>query len=567
MPSNRSQPLLRTRSWLLPLVGLVPVVAYAAYVGRWAFDTPLMDDFTLVHSVNRLADNGFADVGSILLEQLNDHRIVFSRAAALLVYGLRGYLDVRLLAWAGYANLLLLGWVLWRFFRTTGLPGAYFLPVPFLLFSPFLYQISLWGLVSFQPPLATAFSLASLYLLHRDRRWGWALPLAVMALFAGGNGVVVFASGGLLLVAERRYRRLVPWLVVCGAALGLYFYHYRFSSASQTPGGLLAWLGALVTNTAVFAGSYGSVFSGSKAVPVGLGLGSVVLVLSGLLFLRKIFPRAQFGLNRLFPAPTNWRLLAALLNMLGTAAMIALARSGGGAQEMTSDRFHLYASVLFVVFYLALVASLAPRHRRWLLRAALPLALLANAYAYVQFRPARDVLVESLAADAYNFPRHGVFLHQFPDFRDEPASEFRHCRFPVTFSEAAAQAVGQTARRGRPTVPAKTNVRALDRPIPYRGGLFPNLDVGLDLPDETPLPADAVWLFLASTERDGRVFFVAARRHKAPLTQYLRTGRFYANRFSTTIPRKVPAGRYRMGLCWLEGERAVAVCAPGTVAL
>lgn len=553
------------RSRLLLLLGLVPVLAYAGYVWRWAFNAPLMDDITLVNSVNRFVDDGLSDLASILLEQLNDHRIVFSRVAALVSFGLNGYLNVRAMALVGYANLLLLGWLLWRLFRTTGLKPAYFLPVPFLLFSPHLYQISLWGLVSFQPPLATAFSLASLLVLDHRRHWGWAMPLAAMALLAGGNGLVVFAAGTFLLAVQRRGGHLAGWGLFTFLALAGYFHGYRFSAASQVPDGLVNLLETLFVNTAVFAGSYLTVFSESKAVPLSLVLGSGVILASVGLLLRNLVPTA--GLLRLFPKPTSGLLLAALFNLLGTAALIALARSSAGSGEMTSDRFHLYSTVLLIVFYLVLVGSLAGRYRRWLLRAVLPLAVMANAYAYLQYRPIRDTLVEGMAADAYNFTHHGVFLHQFPDFSEPQPEAYRHARFPATFAETDARQLQQLALRDEPRLEARTGVNLVQRPAPYRQEAFPYLDLFLETPPTAPVPGERVWLFLVGERRENGLFLLAARRQKAPLAEFLRTGRFYTNRFFANVSRKMPAGRYRLGLCWFENGRVTGRCAPGEVRL
>ena len=560
------------RSRLLLLTGLIPVLAYAGYVWRWAFDAPLMDDITLADTVNQFAEEGFASLGTGLMAQLNDHRIVFSRLAALVAYGLSGYLNVRAVALVGYANLLLLGWLLWRLFRTTGLKPVYFLPAPFLLFSPYLYQISLWGLVSFQPPLATAFSLASLLVLNQPRRWGWAVLLALMGLFAGGNGLMAFVAGGFLLLVQRRFRHLVGWMLFTGAALTLYFDGYRFSSASQVAGDLPEVLRALFVNTIAFVGSPVTVFSESKGMPLSLVLGGGVVLLSAGLFWRKLVPsmvqnRWTARLKGVFPAPTSALLLAALLCLLGTAGLIALVRSSGGAQEMLSDRFHLYSAVLLIVFYLALVASLNPTYRRWALLAALPVAVLTNAYAYLQYRPIRDTMTEGMAADAYNFWHHRVFLHQYPDFTDPRPEKFLHCRFPVTFSETAARHLVQLARRGQGQVGVHAQVTRLQRPVAFRVGLFPYLEVDIDAPPGVPLPDERVWLFLVDKSKANAVFFLAARRQKAPLTEYLRTGRFYINRFSATVPRKMAAGSYHLGLCWFRDGRVAGLCTPGLVGL
>jgi len=559
-------PLLSPRrTWLLLLTGLVPVLAYAGYVWRWAFDAPLMDDITLLNSVNRFADNGFSDLAAILLEQLNDHRIVFSRLAALASFAASGYLNVRAIALAGYVNLLFLGWLLWRLFRVTGLKLVYFLPVPFLLFSPHLYQITLWGLVSFQPPLATAFSVAALLVLAQPQRWGWAMPLALMALLAGGNGLVVFAAGVFLLLVQRRFRPLAGWLVFTGVALSGYFYGYRFSSASRVPVGLVNLLETLLVNTTVFAGSYLAVFSESKAVPLSGVLGSGVLLGSAGLLLRNLVPAS--GLFRLFPKSVNDVLLAVLVNLLGTAALIALARSSEGTGEMTSDRFHLYSTVLLIAFYLVLVGSLAGRYRRWLLRAVLPLAVLANGYAYLQYRPIRETMAEGMAADAYNFRHHGVFLHQFPDFSDPKPADYRFARFPVTFAESDARLLREVARQGQPRMAARAEVGLAQRPAPYRQQVFPYLDLFLETLPTTPVPNERVWLFLVDERREDGLFFLAARRQKAPLDEFLRTGRFYANRFFVSVSRKMPAGRYRLGVCWFENGRLVGGCVPGVVRL
>jgi hypothetical protein len=541
------------------VLAVVPVAAYFAYVGRWAFNAPLMDDMTLVESVNRFEAEGLAGLGRILLQQLNDHRVVFARGAALVAYGLHGYLDVRWMALVGYVNLLLLGGVLYRMFRTTTLPVAYFLPVPFLLFSPHLYQISLWGLVAFQPPVATLFSLAALLVLAQRRGWGWALPLGALAPFAGGNGLVVLLSGGLLLTVLGQFRRLGVWLVMAVGVAGLYFHDFHLSeaSAASRPTGLVSLLADLLVNVTVFAGSYLRVFSDSKAVPLSAALGLVLLVGYVALGVELVRPSKAARPEETTPR-INWLLHTAWVNMLGTAAMIALARAGSGAAEMVSDRFHLYSTVLLITFYLVAVASLPRIWRQGVLAVVLPFSVLVNAYAYLQYRPARDNLVEGLAADAYNYPRHGVFLHQFPHFIDPKPPFYRHCHFPTLLTDGVAGRVLRAARTDSDRVDIPVRVTWQRAPVPFQSGLFPTLDVSVGpLPTGT-VPQSAVWLFLANVQAN-RLFFIAPKREKNPLATLLTTGYFYNSRLYATFPDKLSRGTYRLGLCWFNGPAPV-VC-------
>ncbi len=550
-------------SWPWWLIMALPVLAYFVYVWRWAFGMPLMDDTTLIGTINQFAERGFSHPADLLLEQLNDHRVVFSRLAALLSYQLHGFLDVRWMALVGYANLLLLVGVLYQLFRTARLPLAYFAPVPFLLCNPHLYQINLWGLVAFQPPLATAFSLGSLSVLAKNRRWGWALPLAAMASFAGGNGLMAWVAGSLLLVVQGRFRVLVAWLLTAGGVLGLYFHEYHLSSATVRSPAPAVLLRNLVLNVVVFTGSYLRVLSDSKAVLLSGLLGAGVLVGYAVLLLRKGFSvvaPAKPWLRNGLPTPANWLLHAALVCMLGTAAMIGVARAGSGLEEMVSDRFHLYSTVLLALFYLVAIASLAPTYRRWALCAILPFSVLTNAYAYLQYRPVRDTMVQALNADAYNYPQHGVFLHQFPDFTDPKPAYFRYCRFPGPFSENSARAIGQAARRGENPDSGPVSVVGKRLPVPFQPGLFPNLNLAVGPLQAGGVPQAGVWLFLADVRASNRVFFIAPRREKATTAVFLSTGNFYADHFYATFPNKLPPGTYCLGLCWLRAGQPVVRC-------
>ncbi|MCY7350257.1 MAG: hypothetical protein LH606_06265 [Cytophagaceae bacterium] len=565
-PSSYSPASLLTgpkgRVRLLTLLGIaLPIGAFFGYVWCWALYIPYQDDMALIFAVNDFEENPLAKLPGILMEQLNDHRIVFAKLAALISYLSLGYIHFRGLVLAGYANLLLLGYGLYLFFRTTRLPLAYFLPVPFIIFNPYVYQISLWGLVSFQVPLVIAFSLLSLHALYTAMRPAWALVWAVCATFSSGSGLLCFLLGGFLLIVERRYRVLAWWALGFALTMSAYFFEYRFSSATQLP----AWselVGIFLTNLTVFSGSYLRIFSDSKALVMMLLLGATILGLYGLLFLRRVLgasTKAQQTLAAVFPSQANWLLHAGFLTLLATGALIALARSGGGILELASDRFHLYSSAFLALFYLVLVASLSPVLQKWLLRVGLAAAVFSNAYAYLHIEPARDSWYTSLSADAYNYPNHGFFLHQYNHMPDQDSTFYRHCRFPTIFSETTIQRIWQGSAHGENPFNSHLNFSLKRVKTPVDSPIYPMADLVMQLDSGLRLPQTGILMILSATDRPGQVYLVAPWRTRASVIHWLQTGDYYTNTLSVYFPDKLPSGTYGVSLCWKQETGLVPV--------
>ena len=90
-------------AWL----AVVPAFTCLLYLTAHAVNVPYMDDMELVYTINDL-QNDPATWWRILFRQQNDHRVLFSRLAAVVVYVLTGSLDFRVLIVLGFGSLILL---------------------------------------------------------------------------------------------------------------------------------------------------------------------------------------------------------------------------------------------------------------------------------------------------------------------------------------------------------------------------------------------------------------------------------------------------------------------------
>lgn len=135
-------------------------------------------------------------------------------------------------------------------------------PVLFLLFQFQGWNIAFWGIVAVSNVGAPALALLTFFLVNR-RREGWAILVALLALFTNGNGIVVLPLLALGWVFQQRWRWSLITVAVMIPALFFYFQHYQNPaggaiSAFLSPaklGHLLAldtaFLGALVYHPAV----------------------------------------------------------------------------------------------------------------------------------------------------------------------------------------------------------------------------------------------------------------------------------------------------------------------------
>ncbi|WP_375443998.1 hypothetical protein [uncultured Fibrella sp.] len=230
------------KRWLLWIAGAIPVLYYVGTVLWYAYDFPYMDDYpVVVDFLNRLPGAGtFSEKAALLLEQNNFHRLVLAKLIAWLHVALTGSVDFRVMQYVGLLALLGTSWLLYRsaespasvvkpaHYRFTTEAGASVLQLPvfFLLFQFQGWNIAFWSIVAASNVTAPALALLAFYLANR-RREGWAIVVALVALFTNGNGILVLPLLVVCWLLQQRWRWALGTLLITIPALLYYFHDYQ----------------------------------------------------------------------------------------------------------------------------------------------------------------------------------------------------------------------------------------------------------------------------------------------------------------------------------------------------
>ena len=326
-----------------------------------------------------------------LFKQHNEHRIVYDRLITALDYGLFGKLNYRHLMVVGNLSLVgLLAVFMGVLRRKDGLvwhrlPVLYAVPVALLLVNLSQWENMFWGMASLQNFSVVLWVLAAFYLLTYTNRRGLALLMAVLATLTSGNGLLVWPLGFLLLLLDptvrsvtpkpKKLRPLLGWSVAALVVIGLYFWGF------EKPGGTHAIRPGMF---ALLKGWLAVTGAAAEAIPIGNPLTNSIL-LGGLLMLitfgitavtvfvhQRSIGRAVQALfrtdRRSNPIPIPPMTLffwASAAFLLGTAAVVAYARTGFGADLLITSRYKLYSLTLLALLYVYAVTMLPGQLARW----------------------------------------------------------------------------------------------------------------------------------------------------------------------------------------------------------
>ncbi len=381
------------------------------------FSEPLFfaDDFHLLKTIVWMqdADNFFQKLG-LLVQQHNEHRILFPRLITWLDYRLEGHIDWPVLMLFG--NVLWCGvlYFLWDAFRTLKLGIGYFIPVPWLLFQPAYYDNYTWSISVLQQSVIV-FLLAWLVHAFVNRRFVLAVVIFLIGTFTHGNGIFGIAVGVVFLFLYRDWRWLWIWVTVCGTTAVFYFYGFEkgqnadFLQSLAHPAQLMGYFFA-------FFGATAELFGVRPWVSVLWG----VIVFVGI---------CGFGFPKIYRhyrsnVPLNYfneMLLGNLLFLGITALLVAVSRSWSSPDLDIPARYAHYSPYLTAWFYLAGLALLTrwperqPVVRCWVVASGVA-AVVLNGLSYLNYFSDLEYRRDWLRADGENWNNYGTFMQYSPSF-------------------------------------------------------------------------------------------------------------------------------------------------------
>lgn len=374
----------------------LPIAVFGIVWQNYAINIPKWDDHALRYFLFK-ADQEPTLPGKIyqLFKQHNEHRIVYDRIVSLVDYQLFDRLNYVHLMLIGNLSLVGLLAVFMAALRWSGNGRAgqsvlYAVPVAFLLFNLSQWENMFWGMASLQNFSVVLWVIAAFYFLSYTNRWGLALVMGILATLTSGNGLMVWPVGFVILALRQTtysssskkkiYRPLIGWSLGAAVVIGLYFIGF------QKPDGI-----AYVRPGAVdlLKGWLAVVGAAAEVLPMGSPLRSSML-LGGVMVLMTLCivgwtvwnnrltisqqiknvltPKtAAVSTGKSIPSVTLFFWGCAGF-ILGTAAVVAWARTGFGIDLLITSRYKLYSLTGLALLYVYVAVTLSKRAARiWMI--------------------------------------------------------------------------------------------------------------------------------------------------------------------------------------------------------
>lgn len=343
----------RLRLFFLSIaVACIPIAWFYSTLYRYSFNAPFLDDyaeplgfldrFTQIHGFVQKLTYFFAT-------QHYESKLLFARTVFLLQYYGSGriinFQHLMLLGDVGVAGIF--GSILWMILPNRSRSEQGLLTVTISLFVFQLQYASAldWAMGSLQAIPVVLFALLTIALICGESRAQFAgsVLTAALTVFSSANGVAVLAIGLVILLQQKRYRRMAGWLVMCCMLAAIYAWRYTpglspYPHPSQLPSlGMRILLE--VTYLLSFLGSSAARFS-SVVPSVCLGACSILVVAVAI---RKKYYKAR-------PA-----IFYAVMFIVTTACGVCVRRAvDAGLSESLASRYRIYSNLVIVLLLVML---------------------------------------------------------------------------------------------------------------------------------------------------------------------------------------------------------------------
>ncbi|AUD07209.1 hypothetical protein CWM47_07645 [Spirosoma pollinicola] len=456
---------------------VIPVLLFGLIWYAYAVNIPKWDDHALrAFLYNYDKEPTWAGKIYQLFRQHNEHRIVYDRIVTALDYRLFGKLNYVHLMLVGNLSLVGLLAVFMATLRRSraGVSGQwvfYSLPVAWLLFNLSQWENMFWGMAALQNFSVVLWVVAAFYFLSYTTHWKLAFLAGVLATITSGNGLMVWPIGFLILLlrlpvyASQGNRTplapLLGWLIGAAVVVGLYFVGFAKPGDAKyvKPGiidlgkGWLAVLGAAAEAVPVSAPLRSSILLGGLLVLATVG----IIIWSLVVHRFALGKRVQNLLSRTTKGHTSaheipsvtvffWSCAAFIL---GTAAVVAWARTGAGIDLLITSRYKMYSLTALALLYVYGVVNLNERVVCWWMITGIVGSVLFAMLSYFSF------------LDETIWWRHWLTTNQFnwthttntPAFSSDSVSQNYSLPSPAFYDKALPVLYGSA---GQPVVNVQT---------------------------------------------------------------------------------------------------------------
>ncbi len=208
----------------------VVAVAYFALVGHFADNIPFWDDYLAEQNflVRFLQSPDLSERLRMLIEQHNEHRLLFTRLTTLAVYLFTGKLNYAVYIILANAMLIGTGLLMYKTINDDRNKAFGTFLIALLLCNGQHLETSVWAMSGLANIGTLFLAIASLYcVLRRETAWVVAgFALSVLTVFSNGNGMFILIPALIGLALQRRTKTCAAYAIVSSLSVALYFLDY-----------------------------------------------------------------------------------------------------------------------------------------------------------------------------------------------------------------------------------------------------------------------------------------------------------------------------------------------------
>jgi hypothetical protein len=388
---------------ILSLILLLPILIYFTVWNYYAINIPKWDDHALKAFILEYAHAADWKAKIVALcRQHNEHRIVLTRIVAWIDYSIFGALNFKHLMLAG--SLLLLGIIpLWhQLLKNNKKPLFALVPIPFIWLSLAFWENMYWGMASIQNFGVVTLSLWTIYLCISPKNGPFLLSifLAGVSVLTSPNGLFVLPIGAILLFLTQNRKRFALWIIVSGAFVFGYFYHY--SRPGYNPESK-ASIFQLVKGYMAFLGSFAESFPVLDHFKVCLFIGVVLFLVAVSIVSTTLFKISRNKYASKFEKHTDLFCLGTILFILGTALVVVYGRAGFGLEGLIDSKYKIYSVLLLIVAYLYVVIPIRGSFLSPYITTIVFLAITFNVFSYHYHLVDAHKLRKMMTTDQFNW--------------------------------------------------------------------------------------------------------------------------------------------------------------------
>ena len=336
-------------------IAVVLLIFYGSIL-RYGVNIPYLDDyFIILDFLNKCLHSPHVGEKVMLISaQWGEHRPAFTKVVSLMLYGLTGEINFKVLMFIGdlsFVGLLIL------FYKTLPKENRLLavLPVAFVLFQPQFYGYLYFAMASLGQLWVLTFAFLSVYFVTKEQEKDFLLAIFFMLLsfFTNANGFLVFPIGLIPLVMHRKHKRTFIWFISGIITLFLYFgnYHiptyvpYSFSPAT------IRYFFRLV----------------------GSGIKPSIFI--GILFFLYFLYLVTVGYVK-----KNSPIFLFLLFVMISILLLSFGR--GEMNHFSIDVYKIYSVLLLVLYYVSVIDSIHTSKLKIIFPILLSLSVMFNAWSY-----------------------------------------------------------------------------------------------------------------------------------------------------------------------------------------